>query len=312
MEKVDKAQNLVDLSVFEVSLVDEPANKGAKVTLFKREDEFMSDKLTQDEIKSFKSIFAKFSDFITGEEKPENKVSKGEEMADSQELQKALTEINTLKTTVADLQKKLSDKEAEVAKVGTLSDVEKSYMDALDEGEKAAFISKSADERKALMTEKPIIKCADGSVLKGLTKDAAAYIADLEKSKKDAADAEMLQKSETEFKNLPGTKEQKLSLYKSLSGLDEETRKYTMDLLKKADGEIAKNFKETGEGGESNDSAEDKLDALAKAYAAEHKTTFAKAYTAVLATEDGRKLYAKYEEGRNNVSKADEASEDDE
>lgn len=127
---------------------------------------------------------------------------------------------------------------------------------------------------------------------------------ELAKSAQEAT--EKLEKTaiETEAKellsNLPGDDNVKQALIKSLRGMDKEVGEGLRALLKAGNGAMKGAFKSLGteepasgevEGESSAKAAEDKLDQLAKAYAATNKISFAKAYVEVLKTDEGQKLY---------------------
>jgi hypothetical protein len=104
---------------------------------------------------------------------------------------------------------------------------------------------------------------------------------------------ELEDRAKVMFPNLKGSTEDKAQLLKSIEELPEGIKEQQLSMLKAADAAMSKAFKEIGQGGTIQGDANQQLDALAKKYSKEHDVSFAKAYTAVLETEEGRGLYAK-------------------
>lgn len=171
------------------------------------------------------------------------------------------TENASLKTENGDLKKRATALETdEVIKVGSV-EIKKSVV-----GE-ATFTAMKAQQEQ-------ITKQADDLALVDFTKKATAEVG-----------------------NLPGTDEEKGKVYKAISGIaDEAVRKSVTEMLKAGSAAIAEVTKSKGKSGgdpaNDTDDPDEKLEALAKKYASENKVSFAKAYEAVLESDEGRRIYA--------------------
>lgn len=105
--------------------------------------------------------------------------------------------------------------------------------------------------------------------------------------------SELTKRAVTELPNLVGTPEVKAQLLKSVEALGEDAVK----VLKAADAAMAKNFTELGSSKAiAKSGGEAQLEAMAHELAKTNKITFAKAYSTVLSTTEGRKIYAEMNE----------------
>jgi len=105
--------------------------------------------------------------------------------------------------------------------------------------------------------------------------------------------AELTKRAAAELPNLPGTPEAKAQLLKSTEALGDDAVK----ILKAADAAMSKNFTELGSSKRiEKTGGEAQLEKMAHEFAASNKVTFAKAYTAVLGSPEGRKIYAELNE----------------
>lgn len=210
----DEVNELVDLDLLEVSFVDVPANKSARVAFYKRENDMDEDKI---------------------------KVLEGQ-------VETLKAENTTLTEQVTALKKSLEE----------VTVVEKAEDTIEIDGEK---IAKSA---------------VPASVLKKL-----------EALQVDAEKADITKRIADTIPNVKGTADQKAKLLKSI-GNDEDL----LSILRAADKLFAKGFEEIGGSDGEGDLTEpnEKLNALAKKYSEENKTTFEQAYAAVIKTAAGKKL----------------------
>lgn len=228
-------------------------------------------------------------------------------------LKATTTKQSTKETTMTkeEMDAAIAKAEAATAKanqLAALNDVEKEHLGTLTtEADKDAFLAKSADERKSIITKKaegdPVVyKAADGTeyrksagdVIIALVKraDASDALAKSEKEKRE--NAELAKRANEEFKNLPGTEAEKAALLKSLESIpDEAARKSAIAAVKAGDSAISDAYTRKGAGGGSvtESPAVAQLDTMAKKYAADNKVDFAKAYTHVVNTPEGSKLY---------------------
>lgn len=286
---MSKKRIMREFKMREISAVDNPAQEGARKLIMKRAPE-------QDPSKDPNKLKTK-----------ENEMTKEEmEKAIADAVEKALGEEKVKSEAALAVAKK----EAE------LTDAEKALYAKMDEKGKSAFLAKSAEQRK---TE------VEAEIAKAAEKDPVAYTADdgtqYRKSAGDAMiamakrndelakglavekaareDADLKKRATAEFANLPGDDVAKAALLKSVEGIaDEKVRKAAMDAIKAGNNAMSGAFVRKGSSNTPNDAGHDneavgELDALAKKYASEKKVDYAKAYTAVCETPEGKALYEK-------------------
>lgn len=214
---------------------------------------------------------------------------------------------------------------ADLAKAD-MSDKHTAFMNndkaKMPSGGKAAFQAMSPSEREAHCSANPIggddaSKSAEfaAAVAKAAANDEVLKVGDLEIRKSAVGDAnfaifkaqqaeiakerdarellEFQKKAETDFAALPGEPIAKAKALRAIGKLDETDRKALEAMLKSGNDARRGTFKELGKGGgDGADTSSDKLEAMAKTHAEAHKVSFAKAYDAVLKTDEGAALYA--------------------
>lgn len=220
------------------------------------------------------------------------------EFAMSDDLSKALERIEALEAQNADLRK--------VAVLAKMSDAEKAYTADMDDDDRAAFMAKTPEQRKALMDKAtemakaadPLVYTADdgteyhksaGDTAIRLAKQAdesARRVADLEKA---AADTELTKRAEAQLAHLPKSLDVRKAVLRAVESIeDTSVRTEGLELLKAADATYAAAFGVKGHnqvpdlekaGGAKG--AQAKLDRLAKAHATENGVDFYVAYDAV-------------------------------
>lgn len=223
-------------------------------------------------------------------------------------------EIEALNKKHAD---ELAKKDAAIAKnvaeltkanqIAALNDVQKAHYNSLPEADKATFLAKSDDDKNAILKNlegaNPVVyKAADGSEFR---KNDDPRLVAMAKSADDNAKiakaaTEKFEKAELEkraveiFKNSPGTAEQKGAMLKALESIpDEGIRKAALESAKAGDNALAAAYTRKGAGGgkDVDNTAATQLETLAKKYEADNKVPYAKAYDAVIQTQEGAKLY---------------------
>lgn len=210
--------------------------------------------------------------------------------------------------TVEQLQEQLAAANA----IAALNDAEKAYHAKQDDAGKAAFLAKSAEDRKAVLDEvakaandaDPVVyKALDGTEFRksddarlvAMAKSADADRKENAELRKKAADADLRKRATDLLPNLPGTVETHMALLKSVDGItDEKEREAALTALKGQNAAMAHAFVAKGHGGSpAQGSSDDQLDQLAKKHAEDNKMSYAKAYDAVLQTPEGQDLYNK-------------------
>ena len=193
-----------------------------------------------------------------------------------------------------------------------LEPVERAHFNGLDEDAKKAFILKSADDRKAVIDAAAkaetdadpveyttsdgveIRKSAGVAVITALKSndELRKENADLRKDREQEA---LEKRAGDELEFLPGDIKTRAAMLKAIDGIaDESQRKAAHNTLKAQNEAMAEAFKTVGHSGGQSEpgSPDEELDKLAKAHAKEKNLSEAVAYTEILKTEQGKKLYA--------------------
>ena len=273
---------LKNIKIDEVSLCSKGMNEGAEISLWKSED-----KNEETVVKSDNS-------------KQEDKPMVDEKKTYSQE------ELD------AQVKKAQEEKDAEIKKlqlIASLTDMEKSYFNSLkSDEEKDGFlkmdskartkvVQKAQDSDESLTIEGEVIRKSDvGDAYFKILKAQQARIeksekaVELEKAAREKVEFEKA--AESQYPNLPGTIVEKGRILKAVASLDKETQESLHNILKAANTAMKDVFVEKGVSGEDTSKPEDKLDKMAKEYAEQNNVSYAKAYSAILKTDEGNRLYA--------------------
>jgi cation transport regulator ChaB len=168
---------------------------------------------------------------------------------------------------------------------------------------------KVADLESQIATSKTALETANRSLQDATTKVtelttklsdgpfafAKAQQSRLDKAESDRTEVVFAKRAETEIGALPGDATMKGKVLKAVEEIaDEKVRGAAIAALKAGNAALKSGFRPAGyDGGDapSGDSAEAKLDAMAKAHAEKNGVSFAKAYTVVIDTPEGRELY---------------------
>lgn len=264
------ATKLKKLKLSELSLVDMPANKQARVTIFKRDTE--ATEQVADEVETL------------------NKDAGDASMADQD------NDLEVLKGQLADLTTKLADAEA----IAKMSDAEKEYMADMDDKERAAFMAMAAEERKDKLkvakaadevltvngTEirKSVIGVDAFAIMKSQQAELETQRQEITKAKEEAEFSVLTKRAEDEFKHVVGTAAEKASVLKALATQPEEVQKNFEAILKSAE-EMAKSgfqtFGHRSAKAQAGTAAEE-LDTLTKSHMEKNNVTYAAAYAAVI------------------------------
>ena len=209
---------------------------------------------------------------------------------------------------IADLTKSVENLTANLAKAskfGSLNDIEKSFYATLDEDNQALFLEKSGSERQEEITAStasdPVIyKSLDGSEFRKSdnpqliisAKRADALEKRLNSALEKTENQEFSKRAENELCHLPGTLEEKIATLKAIEAIpNENLRKKSLDMIKANNSNMSKAFENHGITKAEITNANSQLDNLAKKYAEDNGVTFAKAYSSVVNTLEGQKLY---------------------
>lgn len=275
---------LKEFQINEISVVDRPAQKGAKMTIMKRDEtaEFLGKN-------------------INSEDNMSEKTKTVEELT---------ANLETVTKSVTELTEKLAKAEAEreeAVKISKMSDSEKTFMEKMDGKDKKDFMDMSPEDRKKKMDGmkkndetvtvegQTISKSEVGDAQFAIFKAQAEKIAKAEdriaKAEETAALAILEKRASDEFGNLPGTDAEKAVMLKALSTLDKSVSENIETILKAANEANAGAFENIGKkNGTVEDTVEAKIEKRAKEIAAEKGVTYEKGYT--LALDEDPTLYA--------------------
>jgi hypothetical protein len=233
----------------EISAVDFPAQKGARMTIMKRD----SGEAPGGDNGLVSKAFTE-----GGNPMPDEKTV--------EDLQKQVDDLTkTLEATSNDNTAKLADAEAKLAAAearASMTDVEKAHFDSLEGDAKVAFGKLSATERKAVIVkaaEKDETLEIDGRTISKskVGEDNFAVFkalqSETEKNRKEAADerarremVELAKRAEDELKELPGETVAKAKVLKAMSGMADEDRAVLETMLKAGSKAIKMAFDKLG------------------------------------------------------------------
>jgi hypothetical protein len=199
------------------------------------------------------------SDALAGDPAGDQTVSK-KETPMSDELKK----VADLEKQIADLTKRATDAEAKAADLVKAAEIAKS-----DE----TFTAEGTTIRKS--------EVGEGTFKLLKSQHERLELGDFEK------------RAAAEVPNLPGEAITKAKALRAVAKMDKDTADALTAMLKAGNEAMKKAFTPIGsDAGRSFSKAEDELTSLAKAHAEKHNVSFAKAYDAVLKTDEGRRLYS--------------------
>ena len=191
------------------------------------------------------------------------------------------------------------------------TDLRKHYDTLTSDEARDAFLAKSEDAQKVELEKAsgsdPVVyttldgidirKSAGDAVINALkSADSARREVAVEKAQR--INLELEKRAETELKSLGGTMIGKKALLKALDGIEDETlRKAAQEVIASANEIAGKGaiFEKRGSSSAASiekSSAESQLEKMAQDRAKEKSISFEKAYTEVLDTEAGQKLYS--------------------
>lgn len=316
----------------EISAVDRPAQKGARMTIIKRDfsqeerDNLASTGAAMSDgsfpIKSKSDLENAIHDWGRAGSKPSVKdhiISRAKSLGATdllpdgwvgkrQEVEMTESELakkveDAVATATADLKKQLdeaNEKLAKAAKPAMPMDAEDAADGADDEeAEKKAKKQAKFDAAVKAEVEKTLAKQAtdesfdyDGQTIRKSAVGDGVFA--VLKAQSDKIEiAEFTKRVETEFGGLPGEPVAKAKAIRAVAKLGKEDREVLEAMLKSGNAAIAQGMSEIGKGGAQLGDAAAELDKRAEAYAAEHKVNKHIALAKILETKEGSQLYAK-------------------
>jgi len=205
----------------------------------------------------------------------------------------------------ADKKKKEAEEMKKFQAIASLTGVQKSHYDTLDENGQAAYLKMDSAARDTEISKSkdadPVVYTSlDGSVFRKsdderLVKSIKAADDDRRQLAKSRVDArtDRIEKSVGELGNLPGETDVKKALVGAIEDIkDPAMRKGAYEILKGANDIDKSDFKRAGKISKADVAdADNKLEKMAQDYAAEHSVPYEKAFMAVTQTQAGGALY---------------------
>lgn len=233
-------------------------------------------------------------------------IIKGDDKMKPEEIKKMIEEA------VSPVQKEL----AVQTNLAKMNDVTKSYYEGLSDEEKEGFLKmdvavqkstaeaahkktedlKKANDESIVVSGKTIMKSEVGDAMFAVIKSQQEEISEAQtiaKAEREAREQqEFVKQAEGLLPNLPGDPNEKGIVLKSINTMPANVSKSLMAMLAAGNAAIEKGFDEIGAGGVGDpSSAVEKLNKMADSRAEEKGIPFAKAYSEVLETEEGQRLY---------------------
>lgn len=284
-KKKPKKYNLAQLVLSEISLVDNPANQHARVSLWKAEN-------------IAATIETRIAELVKS---GMSEVDAASQVAHELREQTGLTgdmdnpkEIETM--DVKELEKKLGELEGQVAELTK-------ERDTLKKSVEAAGFEVSIDDDGKITVEKgaePEYIMIDGERVEKSTVPAP-LLKSLEATQKRLAELETSQKRDVlikrvndELPNIAGTPAQKAYLIEAVDNIkDEADRKAVSEALKAADAAVSKIFETVGKAEEDEASPSFQLRKMAEEKAKEDGSSYEVAFAEVTKSGKGRELLLK-------------------
>lgn len=207
-----------------------------------------------------------------------------------------------------------------ITKAETLTQAEKDFAATLTPEQKKKFMDAEMSERETMMAkaagDNPVVYKSDTGeeFRKNDDPRLVAYAKQADEDRKIAKaerearqNAEFAKRADDEYGNVVGSTEERAAMLKAIAGMPDDVRKSFEAVMGQAEQLNKANMitKGHGSGTVKKGSPDAQLDALAKRHQeANPGTSYAKAYDAVLQTEEGSRLYSESREARPGMSAA--------
>lgn len=309
---MSKKHRLKGLRLDELSLVDRPANSAAKVAIWKRKDDPMTekamhgdkkemDKMTDAEKRRMRELMDK-----GGMSEKDAMAQTMREMRKSDDAEASEAEAEDTPDNAAgspgttpsegdegmtpdELEKRLGELESQVNSLTKQAEDHGLKVEKADDG--SMKLTKAASEEYVEFDGEKIAKSAlPEPVLKRLE----AQNERLEKMEREREAEDLRKRADSEVPNLKGTADERGALLKAVDGIqDQTTREAVLSTLKAADAATKTAFLEVGKTAmgetDANDPSE-KLEKMAQDYAKEHGVNLVDARAAVAKSKEGREI----------------------
>ena len=217
----------------------------------------------------------------------------------------------------------MDEKFSKYVAISELSGAEKTHYDGLSEADQAGFLSATAEQRAAELTEKAAAEQADDPVVfegvdgirvlksqgpefLSMAKNLDALTRKAARLEQEQVDATFRKRAEGDFAGLPGSVDTRVDLLKAVekSITDADAKEQALQMLKAHASSFSEMQGTLGMSGEASiSSAHAELERLARAHqVANPDRTYAKAYQEITRTQQGRELLQRhYAELRENM-----------
>ena len=292
----------VDFEIDEISGVDRPAQKGARVVIMKRDTEKPSAGGDNEE-----GVLDELADDSSPDDGKRKTNKEEDTMSDKPKDQAKSPET-------AALEKRVEKAEA----VATMTDAQKAHYGTLEGDAAEAFLKKAPEEREAELAEvskeDPVVykdldgheyRKSDDERIVASAKRADKAVREGAAAKAAAKKTEFEKRAGEEMAHFPGETEAKVAVLKALEEVPEEHREAAANMVKAADDALGGAFETRGVSTSPTfTKAEDQLDALAKKIQkdSDGKLSYEQAYAKALESSEGREAYQKTVEAAPPVS----------
>ncbi len=255
-----------DFEIDEISAVDRPAQKHARMTIMKNEDGSADNAEKEGDVtmKTAEQLQKEVDDLTKKLEVATKKAEEASEVAKSfEDLQKSVKELEA-KLAKADAEKaEALEKSKQNEVLARLSEDEKAALESLDKTEAKKFLEMSSADRRKVMKKleesDEILKVGDRQIRKSAVGvetfeifkaqqqqiEAAQEVARVEKAAREQA--EFTKRAEDELKHFSGEASVKAQILKVVSEVkDEQVRKQFEEMLKAGNGALKSAFERIG------------------------------------------------------------------
>lgn len=276
---------LFDIRLDELSLVDDPANQHARVSIFKRAQPLKKEHSMSDDLKTQVGALTK-------------KV---------EELTKSLETATKAQSDAEDTIKQLQADLATSKKKEEMKDEDKEYMDDMDDDEdKKKFLEMSPEQRALVIAKakagdetitvdgnevrKSVVGDAMFSVIKSQQAQIEKSAKDFEEAEKSRVTAEATEIAKSKFDKVPGNVDERVTMLKAMNDMPEDTRKCFEKVFEQSQALATKAFEQIGNsitytpgGDDPVSKARDELDTLVAKEMDTHKVSKSTAMQRVVA-----------------------------
>lgn len=210
-----------------------------------------------------------------------------------------------------DKDKQIQKKDAELEELkilAKLTDVERTYLNSLPKEQRSDFLTKSAEERSAIIKKakdddeafemggrivrKSVVGEDMFEIFKAQNKELVEQRESLKKEREEKERMQFAKRAEELYPNVPGEPSVKGEVLKAIESMPEKIKESALEILKSCNESLATIMKVSGSvGNNGTSSAIEKLDKKARELSLEKSISYERAYAQYLETPEGRSLY---------------------